>query len=557
MSPHHLQPPVKNIPKPWNEPNQVAYYRTPAGAAGLHQALQRAKQDPELIPLLIHGQEIYDGERLEIPLPHDHQTIFAQTFSANTDQLAAAVSSCLQAQQAWGELSQSQRSAVFLKAAERIAGPDRYDILAATMLAQNKTVEQAEWDAICQTVDYLRYQAQFAEQIHSFTPECSTPGEWSHVEARALEGVVLALGPFNFTAISVNLAVAPALMGCAVIWKPSLEALPASWLCLKILMECGLPPGIINLLSGDPQLIGQHCLSHPELAGLHFTGSTQTFRKLWHSIGANMEQYRYYPRIVGETGGKGFVFAHPSAHPGELVCALVRGAFEYQGQKCSAASRAYVPASLWRLIKGPLLELTTSLKMGAPHEDEVFVAALINRRAFNKVKGYIDLARQDTATYEVLCGGECDDSQGYFVEPTIIQTHNPQSQLMSEEIFGPVLTVWVYADDEVEHAARLCDRTSPFALTGAVIARDRGAIVHLSRLLRYCTGNLYVNVKPTGAVVGQQPFGGSRASGTNDKAGSALMLQRWVNYRTTKEKFLHNDPLCPFSSLEREQTQHV
>lgn len=549
MNTHHLQSPVRGIPSPWNEPNQVAYYSSPAGAAKLYEALQHARQAPEIIPLMIHGQEIYDGEPLEIPLPHDHHTIFAKTHSASADHLAAAVSSCLKAQQAWAELNQSQRSAVFLKAAERMAGPERYRILAATMLAQNKTVDQAEWDAVCQTVDYLRYQAQFAEQIHSFSPERSTPGEWSHVEARALEGFVLALGPFNFTSISVNLAVAPALMGCAVIWKPSLEALPASWLCLKILMECGLPAGIINLLSGDPQLIGQYCLGHPELAGLHFTGSTQTFRRLWQSIGANMDQYRYYPRIVGETGGKGFVFAHPSAHPGELVCALVRGAFEYQGQKCSAASRAYVPASLWKVIKGPLLELTTSLKMGLPDEEGVFLAALINRRAFNKVKGYIDLAHQDTATYEVLCGGGCDDSQGYFVEPTIIQTHDPQSQLMYEEIFGPVLTVWVYADDELEQAARLCDGTSPFALTGAVIARDRGAIVQLSRLLRYCTGNLYVNVKPTGAVVGQQPFGGSRASGTNDKAGSALMLQRWVNYRTTKEKFLHNDPLCPFGQL--------
>ena len=535
------------IPLPWNEPPQNYASPTPQSQL-LRQELKRQLDHPEDIPLIIHGKHLFEGSTENIPLPHDHQRVFARAHKASASHVEKAIQSCLQARHSWAQLPWQQRSAVFLKAAERISGEQRFAVLAATMLAQNKTAEQAEADSICETVDFLRYQAYFAGQIHDLQPQLSAPGEWNHMEARPLEGFVLALAPFNFTAISVNLAVAPALMGCVVLWKPTLEALPASYLCLKILQQCGLPPGVINMVSGDPELIGDCALRHPELSGLHFTGSTQTFRKLWKNVGKRIESYRNYPRIVGETGGKAFVFAHPSAEPQQLISALIRGAFEYQGQKCSAASRAYIPQSLWDIIKEPLIALTSSLQMGAPDDEKTFAAALINRKAWDKVTHYLDIARQQSQ-YTILCGGGSDSSRGFFVEPTIIQTQEAQSQLMCEEIFGPVLTVLVYPDDQVIETARLCDATSPYALTGAIVARDRIAMHQLSEVLRFSAGNLYINIKPTGAVVGQQPFGGGRASGTNDKAGSILLLQRWVNYRTIKENFLPpNDHLL--SSLQ-------
>lgn len=534
------------IPTPWNEPPRD--YSLSEEALKLDHEIQRQLHEPMEIPLLIHGQKIMCSEVKSITLPHDHHHTFATAHQATPSYVEKAIESCLQARREWSQWPQSQRSSVFLKAAERISGPQRHQILAATMLSQNKTSDQAEWDCICETVDFLRYQAAFAQQVYGVQPELSARGEWNHMEARGLEGFVFACGPFNFTALSVNCAVAPALMGCSVLFKPTHEALPASWICLQILLECGLPPGVINMVAGDPEMIGSVALAHHELSGLHFTGSSQTFRVLSQKIGSHMHSYRHTPRVVGETGGKGFVFAHPSADPQTLISALVRGAFEYQGQKCSQASRAYIPQSLWTIIKNPLISLTQSLKIGDPHDKNTFVAALINERAYQKVKGYLDIAQHNTH-YEILCGGGCEDKKGYFIEPTLVRTQDPQAQLMTEEIFGPILTIWVYEDDELEGTAQLCDQTSPYALTGAIIATQRHAIVELSKMLRHSAGNLYINIKPTGAVVGQQPFGGSRGSGTNDKAGSALLLNRWVSYRTIKERFYHEDPLTASLSL--------
>ena len=537
-----ITPLLGSAEAPRNEPPQSYDSSNPKNKKLLNDELTRQLANILFIPTVIHGEELIEGDRDNIPLPHDHRNIRAQARRATCEDVQNAIHSCLEARKTWSQLPQQQRSAVFLKAAERLSGLQRIEILATTMLFQNKTAAQAEWDATCESIDFLRFGVYFAQQIHNQQPLSSAHGEWNRLEARPLEGFVFAIAPFNFTAISLNLAAVPALMGCPVLWKPTLEALPASYRCLKILEECGLPPGVINLVSGDPQMIGDVALNHPELSGLHFTGSTETFRYLWKSVGERIAQYRSYPRIVGETGGKGFVFVHPSANRNRVISALIRGAFEYQGQKCSAASRAYIPQSVWNDIQKPLIEAAESLVVGPPQDEQTFMAALINAKSFNKVTRYLGIAQADQNTYTILCGAGHDHSQGYFVEPTIVQSHTPQSQLMSEEIFGPVLTIYVYPDLEVLPTAQICDQTSEYALTGAIIAEDRTAIHELTEALRYSAGNLYINVKPTGAVVGQQPFGGGRASGTNDKAGSALLLQKWVSYRTIKEHFELEDP---------------
>ena len=428
------------------------------------------------------------------------------------------------------------RAAVFLKAADLLAGPYRDTLNAATMLNQSKTVYQAEIDAACELIDFWRYNVSFMRQLYTEQPG-SAPGIWDYVEYRALEGFVFAVTPFNFTAIAGNLPTAPAMMGNVALWKPASTAVYSGYWVYKILEKAGLPPGVINFLPGRGGQVGDPILARPELAGIHFTGSTGVFQGMWNSIGQNIHQYHSYPRIVGETGGKDFVFAHPSADADALVVALVRGSFEYQGQKCSAASRAYIPKSLWPQVKEGLADQISSITMGSPLDFRNFMAAVIDKSSFRKLKGAIDNAR-DAASCEILCGGGADDSVGYFIEPTVIVTDDPRYETMQEELFGPVLTIFVYDDNALEETLELCDTTSPYALTGAVFADDRQALVQMSKALRHAAGNFYINDKPTGAVVGQQPFGGGRASGTNDKAGSVWNLLRWVSQRSIKETFV-------------------
>jgi 1-pyrroline-5-carboxylate dehydrogenase len=407
---------------------------------------------------------------------------------------------------------------------------------AATMLGQSKTIYQAEIDAACELIDFFRFNVQFAEHIYRQQP-FSPPGQWNRLTARGLEGFVYAVAPFNFTSISVNLAAAPAIMGCTTLWKPAATGTLSSWIGMQVLEEAGLPPGVINFLPGHAPEISKVVLGHRDLSGIHFTGSTATFNLLWESVGSNLSKYASYPRLVGETGGKDFVFAHNSADIDMLVVALVRGAFEYQGQKCSAASRAYIPKSIWPKIKEKLIAMTEELKMGDVEDFTNFVGAVIDERSFNKIKSYIDHAKSDSA-YKIIAGGQADSTKGFFIRPTVIETTNPKSKTMVEEIFGPVLTVYVYDDKDFEDALKLCDEGTPYALTGAIFAKDRRTIHHMTSVLENAAGNFYINDKPTGAVVGQQPFGGARASGTNDKAGSMYNLLRWVNHRTLKENFL-------------------
>jgi 1-pyrroline-5-carboxylate dehydrogenase len=429
----------------------------------------------------------------------------------------------------------ADRAAIFLRAAELLAGPWRQTLNAATMLGQSKTPQQAEIDAACEVVDFWRWNPHFMERMLDDQPH-SPPGQWNRLEYRPLEGFVLAVTPFNFTSIAANLPTAPALMGNTVLWKPASSAVYSAWHLLKLLEEAGLPPGVVNFVPGPGRAVGDPALASPELGGLHFTGSTAVFQGMWRTMAENLGRYRGYPRVVGETGGKDFVFVHPSADVDAAAVALVRGAFEYQGQKCSAASRAYVPESLWPRLKERLLAMTAEIKMGEVEDFTTFMGAVIDREAFERIGRYVASARGSSQA-KILIGGRADDAAGFFVEPTVVETVNPRFPLMEEEIFGPVLTVWVYADARLDEALELCATTSPYGLTGAVFARDRDAIADASRRLADAAGNFYVNDKPTGAVVGQQPFGGARASGTNDKAGSIANLYRWVSMRAVKETF--------------------
>jgi len=488
------------------------------------------------IPLIIGGKEVRTGDLGECSLPHDHGHVLGTYHKAGPEQVAMAVEAASAAGVEWARVGWQHRLAVFRKAADLLAGPHRMLLNAATMLGQSKNVFQAEIDSVCELVDFLRFNAHYATRIYQDQPN-SASGVWNQLEYRPLEGFVFAITPFNFTSIAGNLPSAPAMLGCTSVWKPASSAVYSAYYVMKLFQEAGLPDGVINFLPGPGGTVGDPVLNSPRLGGVHFTGSTAVFQGIWRTIGSNIANYASYPRIVGETGGKDFIFAHASADPRALSVALVRGAFEYQGQKCSAVSRAYIPRSLWQKVNDDVCDMIGELKMGGVEDFTCFVNAVIDRAAFDSICGYIEHARR-SADAEIVCGGNADDTTGYFIEPTLILARTPDFKTMVEEVFGPVLTVYVYEDDRYEETLSLCDRTSPYALTGAIFARERQAIVKAHDALVNAAGNFYINDKPTGAVVGQQPFGGSRASGTNDKAGSALNLLRWLSPRTVKENFV-------------------
>jgi 1-pyrroline-5-carboxylate dehydrogenase len=487
------------------------------------------------IPLIIGGREVRTGRTAACIVPHEHRHRLAVCHQAGPQEIAMAVEAAREAAGQWAAMDWADRLAVFMRAADLIAGPWRMRMNAATMLGQGKNIHQAEIEAACESADFLRFYCWNAARLFGLQP-ISAPGVWNQMEYRPLEGFVFAISPFNFTALGVNLASAPALVGNTVIWKPASTAVYSAYYLMQIFQEAGLPDGVINFLPGPGSELGPSLLKHPELAGVHFTGSTEVFREIWRTVGAHIDRYRSYPRLVGETGGKDFVFAHPSADPQALAVALVRGGFEYQGQKCSAASRAYIPRSLWNSLKDILLEMIGGIRVGPPEDFSNFVNAVIDKAAYDKIVSYIDFA-QKSPDAEIIAGGSYDDRTGYFIQPTVILANKPDFKTMVEEIFGPVLTLFIYDDDRYEETLQLCDRTSPYALTGAIFANQRRAIVTAKRILTNAAGNFYINDKPTGAMIGQQPFGGSRASGTNDKAGTLLNLLRWVSPRTIKEVF--------------------
>jgi 1-pyrroline-5-carboxylate dehydrogenase len=525
-----------NVPYPINEP-VLSYAPGSAEREDLLAAYRALyNQEPIEVPMYIGNQRLSTSDKKVMSPPHEHGKVLGHFSYGTRDHVAMAIDAALEARPAWSSLAWEHRAAIFLKAADLVAGPYRAKINAATMLSQGKNCYQAEIDAACEFADFLRFNVYFAQELHAEQPE-SSEGVWNRVEYRALEGFVFAVTPFNFTAISGNLPSVAALMGNVVVWKPSDTQVYSAQVIMEIFQEAGVPDGVINMVTCDGPVAGDVVFKHPAFAGLHFTGSTGVFRHLWKTIGENLSTYRTYPRIVGETGGKDFVVAHKSAHVDALVTALIRGAFEFQGQKCSAASRAYIPASLWPEVLDALKAEMATLSMGSPEDFGNFINAVIDRKAFEKIRGYIEHA-QGASDAEVILGGGCDDSVGYFIEPTVVLTTNPNYKSMVEEIFGPVLTVYVYEDGEepsFDEVLNLVDSTSEYALTGAVFAQDRYALDKAARRLEHAAGNFYINDKPTGAVVGQQPFGGARGSGTNDKAGSALNLVRWVSPRTIKE----------------------
>jgi 1-pyrroline-5-carboxylate dehydrogenase len=488
------------------------------------------------IPLIIGGKEVRTGNTGTQVIPHRHGHVLATWHKAGPNEVKQAIKTAVEAWEDWSTWSFEARASVFLRAAELLATTWRQTINAATMLNQSKTVHQAEIDAACELIDFLRFNVEFASRLYDDQP-ISSPGVWNRLEYRPLEGFVYAVTPFNFTSIGGNLPSAPALMGCTSLWKPSSLTVYSNYYIAKLFEAAGLPPGVINFIPGSAAEITDVVLADPSFAGIHFTGSTDVFRSLWKTAATNLPVYKSYPRLVGETGGKDFIIAHPSAEPESLMAAIVRGSFEYQGQKCSAASRAYIPESLWKRIEQPLLEMTREIAMGDVADFRNFMGAVIGRNAFDDIKGYIDHAR-NASDAKILVGGETDDSEGYFIRPTIIRADKPDFKSMCEEIFGPVLSLYVYPDGDWERALELVDTSTPYGLTGAVFAEDRRAVADALGALRYAAGNFYINDKPTGAVVGQQPFGGGRASGTNDKAGALQNLMRWVSTRTIKETFV-------------------
>ena len=487
------------------------------------------------IPLYIGGEEIRTDNKQNIAPPHDHKHIIGQYSLAEKKHVEMSIENALAAKSKWANLPWNHRVAIFLKAAELLAGPYRARINAATMIAQSKNVYQAEIDAACELIDFFKYNAEYVTQLYSEQPE-SSEGIWNRLEHRPLEGFVFAITPFNFTSICANLCAAPALMGNVVLWKPAANQVYSAKIIMELFKDAGLPDGVINMVPANGALIGEVVFNHKDFAGLHFTGSTNVFRKLWKTIGNNIEKYRSYPRIVGETGGKDFIIAHKSANANEVATGISRGSFEYQGQKCSAASRAYVPDNIWEEVKKQIISDVKSFKMGSPEDPSNFINAVISEKSFDNISTYIDFVKQQEDA-EIIIGGNCDKTNGYFVEPTVIVTTNPKFRTMCEEIFGPVITIYVYKEDRWLETLKLVDETSEYALTGAVFSVDRYAIDEATKLLENAAGNFYINDKPTGAVVGQQPFGGSRGSGTNDKAGSILNLLRWVSPRTIKETF--------------------
>jgi 1-pyrroline-5-carboxylate dehydrogenase len=525
---------TSNIPLPRNEP-VLSYGPGTGERAELKAALGAVGAQAIEIPAVVGGREIRTGDMHDVVSPHCHRRVLARVHQAGGDTIAAAVRSAVEAQRDWGHWRFEDRAAVFLKAAELLATVHRQLLNASTMLGQSKTAFQAEIDSACELIDFLRFNVHYAERIYREQPE-SAGGTWNRLDHRPLEGFVYAITPFNFTAIGGNLPTAPALMGNAVVWKPAGSAMLSNWHFYKLLEEAGLPPGVINFLPGDAIAVSRTLLADRNLAGIHFTGSTAVFQSLWRTVGENLERYAGYPRIVGETGGKDFIVAHRSADVEALAVAMVRGAYEYQGQKCSAASRAYIPDTLWPEVRDRVVGMIGDIRMGDVADFRNFMGAVIDRRAFERIRGYLDQAKQDPGV-RILAGGGTDDSVGWLVEPTLLQADDPAYRTMCEEIFGPVLTVHVYPAAKWSETLALVDRTGPYALTGAIFSQDRAAVAEADRALRYSAGNYYVNDKPTGAVVGQQPFGGGRASGTNDKAGSVLNLLRWVSPRAIKETF--------------------
>lgn len=537
-----------NLPIPKNEP-VLSYAPGTKERAALKKALADARAQVLDIPMYIGASEVRNGNKKPLTPPHDHQHVLGYYYEGDKQHVAQAIHAAMAAKELWANLSWENRASIFLKAADLLAGPYRYIMNAATMLGQSKNAFQAEIDSACELIDFLRYNVHFMGEIYRDQPE-SSPGVWNRLEYRPLEGFVFALTPFNFTAIAGNLPTSAALMGNTVVWKPANSQIYAANVIMQILKEAGLPDGVINLIYVTGPDAGDVIFSHKDFGGIHFTGSTGVFQNIWKTIGQNIHLYKSYPRIVGETGGKDFIMVHKSADAKQVATAIARGAFEYQGQKCSAASRCYIPSNLWEDVKKYLLTDLATMKMGGTEDFGNFINAVIDEKAFNSITGYIEKARQNPMN-EIISGGKYDKSKGYFIEPTVVLTKDASSLTMCEEIFGPVVTIYVYHEENFEQTLELVDRTSPYALTGSILAKDRYAVEMATKKLVNSAGNFYINDKPTGAVVGQQPFGGARGSGTNDKAGAKVNLLRWVSMRTIKETFVTpTDYKYPF--LEKE-----
>lgn len=532
---HLMNNAIIKVPFPENEP-QIMYAPGTRDRQLLKEALTSIQNKKIEIPLIIGGKEIRTGNLGKQVSPDDHQHVLAEYHKAGEAEVKAAIAAALEAKKVWEQMRWEERAAIFLKAADLLAGKYRYIMNATSMLSTGKNAYQAEIDAACELIDFLRFNTYYAQQIYGEQPLHSPRGFWNYVQHRPLEGFVFAVTPFNFTAIAGNLPTAPAIMGNTVVWKPASSAVYTPYLFMQILKEAGMPDGVINFVPGSGAAVGDVCLASPDLAGVHFTGSTAVFQGMWQTIGSNIARYKSYPRIVGETGGKDFIFAHSTANVQKLVIAIVRGAFEYQGQKCSAASRAYVPRSLWDGVRSALLTEMEKIKMGPATDFRNFVNAVIDKQAFKDITAYIDYAKESPDA-EIVKGGSYDGSKGYFIEPTVILAKKPDFKTMVEEIFGPVMTIYVYEDEKYEETLELCDQTSMYSLTGAIMATERTAVSLALKKLENAAGNFYINDKCTGSVVGQQPFGGARASGTNDKAGSYTNLIRWVSPRSIKETF--------------------
>ena len=526
---------ISQVPTPKNEPVR-SYAPGSNEVKSLISTYKKMWKEKVEIPMVINGKEVKTDEKVTLHSPQDHKHNLGFYYKGGKKQVTEAINSCLKSREEWANLPWEQRASIFLKAADLLAGPYRDRINAATMIGQGKNVFQAEIDSACEAIDFLRFNVQFMTELYAEQP-ISDAGIWNRSEYRPLEGFTYAITPFNFTAIALNLPVSMAMMGNVVVWKPSDKQIYSAKVIMDVLIEAGLPAGVINMVFSDGAETSKQILEHPDFSGIHFTGSTTVFQSLWKQIGENIHKYKTYPRIVGETGGKDFVVAHPTAIPAQVATGLVRGAFEYQGQKCSAASRAYIPKSIWKEVKKIMGEQLADIKVGTPEDPSHFVNAVIDKNSFEKCKGYIERAKKSKDA-KVIFGGGCDDKKGWFVEPTVIEATNPHYESMEEEIFGPILTLYVYEDKDWTKTLKVVDETSPYALTGAIFAQDRYAINEATKALENAAGNFYINDKPTGAVVGQQPFGGARASGTNDKAGSKMNLLRWVSARSIKENFL-------------------
>ncbi|MDP5100719.1 MAG: L-glutamate gamma-semialdehyde dehydrogenase [Nonlabens sp.] len=524
-----------NVPVAVNEPIKSYAPGTPEREEVL-TAYKKMFNEQTEVPLYINGKDVKTGDTGTIQPPHDHKHKVGTYHKGGKKEVQQAISAALEARKKWSQMAWEQRAGIFLKAAELIAGPYRARINASTMINQSKTIFQAEIDAACELIDFLRFNVQYMTEIYAEQPQ-STSGAWNRLEYRPLEGFVYCVTPFNFTAIAGNLPASAALMGNVTVWKPSDHQMLSAHIVMEIFKEAGVPPGVINMVNADPVMMTEEVLSHPDFAGIHFTGSTGVFKSIWTQIGANINTYKTYPRIVGETGGKDFIVAHASAIPEQVATGITRGAFEFQGQKCSAASRAYIPRSLWPAVEKHLKDEISTIKMGSPEDMSNFMTAVIHEGSFDKLASYIDQAKKDSSA-QIITGGNYDKSKGYFVEPTVILTTDPKYPTMETELFGPVITIYVYEDADYASMLKLVDETSIYALTGAIFSQDRYALEQATVALENCAGNFYLNDKCTGAVVGQQPFGGARASGTNDKAGSKLNLLRWVSPRMIKETFV-------------------